>query len=231
MITFFFSFNRPQLQLFVLLIGILVGTFETTLAQKTPPKQQERLHEIGILLQPTFIFGIDYKLGTRRGLWRFSTVAGSGISSDTKQDTNLLSKINQHQVAFGVGYEWRHVLAKDFLISYGVEVGGSYSYLFRDDENRIDSIQINTAVANHNTGISLGLVLGFNYVLKDRFNFSISWVPTVNYNWLDMYRKIETSTDPVVAESRELQEQLNYTINWTRIRFVVAYRLFPNKSK
>jgi opacity protein-like surface antigen len=136
--------------------------------------------EIGL----TFInfdgFGITYRTGTEKSLWRFNTLFIGGNSSERTADSSFYK---QSDAGFGiqVGKEYRKLIANNFELRLGVDL--SFAYSKQKSESGFDTnddYDNMTERKSYSPGIKL--VFGVNYVLAPNLVIGAELLPGVSYS-------------------------------------------------
>lgn len=96
----------------------------TILAQEKP-----RIKEIGIVFSNLEIFGLSFKIGKEKALWRINTLLIDGGNLEETMDS-VVSKTSSIGFMFGVGREYRKAIAKNLELRYGAEILPYFSYTF-----------------------------------------------------------------------------------------------------
>ncbi len=142
-------------------------------------QEKSKQKEVGFIFSNLNNFGLTYKTGTEKSLWRFNTLIISGNNIDETADS-LVNK--QSQMGFGIkfGKEYRKVIVTNFEFRYGVDLSFTYSqskYNY-NDKSTADRDRVSEQTT-YQPGINL--VLGFNYVFKDQFVIGAELLPHFSY--------------------------------------------------
>lgn len=207
----------------IVVIGCLLCWKSAVVFAQTEDASKRTVHELGVIVQGIPSFGLDYKVGTDKSLWRFSALAGELYLEPYEVSAPGASFPFRHSFNLRIGHEWRKKLWDNFLIAYGVDLEGSYGQL-------IDYTGGGSLV-NRNTQIytgSISFVCGIHYIYKDRVNFSLNWLPNIYYRHV----KVITDDPTIPPEQRDLENhRIGYIANFSNLRLVVAYRFFAAKNK
>lgn len=196
---------------FIILTAILMSL--SIMAQEKPKQK-----EIGITFMNLDNFGLTFKTGNEKSLWRFNTLLISGNNMDELSDS-LDRKIRNIGFKIMMGKEWRKVIVKNFEMRYGVDLSFRYNssdYEYNDktinDYDRLDKSTI------YEPGINL--VFGFNYVLNDHLVIGAEVLPNFSY-------MTGTSTNTSFRDDNILESDVsgfNFGISNTSVLLSVAYR-------
>ena len=75
---------------------------------------KKKRHEVGITLSDLNSFGLTYRLGKDKALWRFNTVFG--------EFQKLSSDSYSYLYGGSIGREWRKNLTENLLFRYGSDI-------------------------------------------------------------------------------------------------------------
>ena len=142
-------------------------------------QESNKQKEIGLVFSSFDSFGLTYKTGTAKSLWRFNTLFINGSKTDKSSD--LLDE-TQNAMGFGIkfGREFRKVVAGNLELRYGADISFSYamSKNKHDDKTEADNDIINNQTT-YRPGINL--MFGLNYVLKDKLVIGAEIMPGITY--------------------------------------------------
>ncbi len=157
------------------LLVVLLITFSVVSMAQEKTKQKE----VGLVFNSLNSFGLTYKTGTEKSLWRFSTLI---ISSNNQEEVSDSSALKQSNAGFGLrfGKEYRKVIVENLEFRYGADLAFTYSHTKLDynDKSVGDNDRINEQTI-YAPGINL--VLGLNYVFKDSFVLGAELLPYFTY--------------------------------------------------
>ncbi len=167
--------------------------------------------EIGLVSSNFDDFGLTFKTGTGKALWRFNTLIFSGSNSE---NINSGFFTTQSALNFGakVGREYRRYLTDNLELRYGADISFSYSHSKNESDQNNALAKINL----YSPGVNL--VFGFNYILNDNFLIGVELLPYINY------------TNTVSTQSNSSNEQkietsaFNYGLSNKSVLFSLAYR-------
>lgn len=161
----------------------LAFTSISLLAQEEPKPTKEtkvKVQEAGLAFSNFENFGLTYKIGNQKSLWRFYTLYFSG--DNLKGETgDRIVKLNDYGIGFKIGKEFRKVIVSNLQLRYGFDILFDYShYKFienNDDPNASDDTRISNT---YSPGIDF--VIGLNYVIKDKLVLGVELLPYFSYN-------------------------------------------------
>ena len=183
-------------------------------------QEPEKQKEIGLVFSNFDNFGITYKTGTAKSLWRFRTMSISGGKMNQTQDSTL-NKQNDFDFGFALGKEYRKEIAKKLELRYGADLSFSYS------NHKYDS---NDLSVRDNDGISsqtffrpgFNLVFGLNYILNDNFVIGAEVLPSFNYT--TSIAKGEYYNDNNFREVKNETLGFSYGLSSNSVLLSLAYR-------
>jgi hypothetical protein len=137
--------------------------------------------EIGLFFNNLDNFGLTYRTGSDKSLWRFNTLFISGNNMDETADSSV-NKQNTMGFGFKFGKEYRKDIVKNLELRFGIDLSFTYSqskYDYNDktvdDDDRLDE------QTTYRPGINL--VFGLNYVINDRIVIGAELLPNFSYTF------------------------------------------------
>ncbi len=169
----------------IILITIIFSIVSVFAQEKT--KQQE----IGLIFQNLNSFGVTYKFGHQKSMWRLKSIYGGKTNYTKKNDTSKDSQSSSH-LGIGFGKQFAAPIDESLDFIYGMDISGSLTS-YKNVDSFSESDLVKTA-ENTRYLAGLNLVLGFNYVLNERFVFGAEILPGLSYS--SEIRKYEDEFDP-----------------------------------
>ncbi len=155
-------------KLFISLSLALVALFSQ--AQET-----DKIHEIGLQFYNLDQFGIRYKVGNDKILYRITGISLGANKTDNNNPTNH-NNSNHLRLGLRLGFEKPYAIDDKFGFYYGLELSGAHDQLqYKYDTTPED----NYKVINNNLG--LGVIIGCSYNISDRIKLSAEIIPGFNY--------------------------------------------------
>ncbi|MCT4637534.1 MAG: hypothetical protein N4A72_07485 [Bacteroidales bacterium] len=142
-------------------------------------QQSTKQREIGLVFSNLDNFGLTYKTGTEKSVWRYSVLLISGNETKTIDKDNTETKNNKFGFGFKVGDEYRKRITDNFEFRIGADF--SFNYIKLKD-TREKNTGINNDVrksAIYEPGVNL--VLGFNYVVAENIVVGAELLPYLSY--------------------------------------------------
>ena len=146
------------------------------LMAQAPVKQKE----VGLVFSSLNNFGLTYKTGTDKSLWRFNTLLLSGRNIEYVADS---SENTQNSMGFEVkvGKEYRKILAENFELRYGADLSFNYSYSkYVDATTSVNGFERLREETTYRPGVNL--VLGLNYLISDKLVIGAEILPYFTYS-------------------------------------------------
>lgn len=185
------------------------------LMAQEPTKQKE----IGLVFRNLNGFGLTYKTGTEKSLWRFNTLFINGGSTINTSD-NLVNKHSSVGFGVGVGKEYRREIFENLELRYGADLSFTYSKRKSEIEDKtigdFDRLQESTTYAP-----GINLVFGFNYVIHNKFVLGAELLPSFSYI---TGINVEKRSDMNVEVRRSDVSGFNYGLSNSSVLLSVAYR-------
>ena len=186
---------------------------------------QTKQREVGLVFNSLNNFGLTFRTGTEKGLWRFNTLylsAGNTIEKSDKTETTTTN--NGIEVKFG--REWRKNITGNLEFRIGADISFYYNYMKADidDKTSTDADVIRRATT-YTPGINL--VLGFNYVILKNFVIGVEMMPNFRYTTGTSTEKFIYSNNPV--EEKSTISGIGYGISNSSVMLNLLYRFEKKK--
>ncbi len=142
-------------------------------------QEKTKQKEVGLVFSNLNSFGLTYKIGTEKSLWRFNTLFISGGNIDETADSMVSNRSNMgFRIKFGK--EYRKVIITNLEFRYGADLAFTYSQSkYNYDDKSVEDHDMLSERTTYQPGINL--VLGLNYVFKDRFVIGAELLPYFSY--------------------------------------------------
>ncbi len=195
--------------LFIALLGVLPFLSQ---AQESASKQKE----VGLTFSSLNNFGLTFRTGSEKALWRFQTLIGTG-NNQSEQLANGEEVRNQFNTAIGIGREMRKPVTDKLTARYGVDVAFNHnSFSIETTDLQGDLTALDETTQN---GFGANLVLGFNYALSDNLLLGAELLPHVTF-----YKDTQKSLDPVTSEIDETDiDRVSYGMSNQSARLSLVY--------
>ena len=143
-----------------------------------------KVQEIGIAFSNFDNFGLTYKIGNEKSLWRFYTLYFSGDNSKRDRDYSTYitnKKDNNYGFGFKVGKEFRRIIVSNLEFRYGFDLMFDYSH----EKSLIDYENyaiINSDSKTNTYSPGVDIVIGLNYVIKEKLVIGVEILPFFSYD-------------------------------------------------
>jgi hypothetical protein len=158
--------------------SLILLTFLVTLAASAQDTKQK---EAGIVLSNLNYFGLTYRTGTAQSMWRFNVV-NVNLGKDKADPGNSNNNVEQSNFGFTAraGKEKRNKVSDNFEFRYGADVSLMYNYSKTEITN---STPVPNNTTNKATNFTPGInaVIGFNFVIKEKFIVGAEILPGIFY--------------------------------------------------
>jgi hypothetical protein len=182
---------------------------------------QGQTHEIGTVFSDLNNFGVTYKTGTENRLWRFTALYLSRNDQKTEYDSS-----STESRSFGIGakfgYEYRILLVDNLEFRYGADLSFSFSNYKADYEQPQPYYYYSIRrTSTYTPGINL--VLGFNYVIRNKLVIGIEALPYFTYSTgtTTITSGSFNYNDPVIKTK---SHGINYGLSSTSVMLSLVYR-------
>ena len=215
-------------KLFLLLVLFLFESFylfsqvrkDTTNQQTTPvqqvPQQQQglkRVYEFGLTFSSLNSFGVNFKIGNQKILYRLTTLAlnfNSNQSVESVFDQSTM-KMADYGAGLRFGFEKRIFLAKNFDLHLGSDAGIAYYYHKNGIEDSISKgWVINPAIY---------LVMGLAYQAGEHFMITAELSPSLQY----VYGKRNYTVSGTAHEISN--HNFSFALSNNSVSITIAYRI------
>jgi hypothetical protein len=197
----------------LVLLGFSMSFF---LIAQEPVKQKE----IGLVFSNLDNFGLTFKTGTNKSLWRFNTLFINGNNREATADS-LLSKMSSMGFGVKIGKEYRKGIVDNLEFRFGADVSFAYyqSKLEADDKTVNDYDRFNEQTV-YMPGVNL--VFGFNYNISDNFVLGAELLPSFSYTTGSSIEKYYYDNNG--GEVKSDISGFNYGLSNSSVLLSLAYR-------
>jgi len=159
-----------------LLLVFILPLASLTLYAQEASKQRE----VGLTFRSLDSFGMTFRTGTTRALWRFNTVFLSG-NKETFSADSVDSEASSSGFNLSIGREFRKPVNENLTLRFGADVTFRYSK-YRNQTN--DKSIVNDDYISERTtyGPGIELVFGLNYALGKNFIIGAELLPSFQYH-------------------------------------------------
>jgi len=151
-------------------------TLAICLVNSAISQDNNKSKEVGLYFANLNAFGLRYKVGNEKVMFRITGISLSAGSSATDNGNGTTQNSTNAGIGFNIGLE-RHVKIKDqFGLYFGGELSSSYT-------NSTSSSTGSSKSKTNTLGAGLGFILGFDYTFKSNIIISAEIVPGPSYNY------------------------------------------------
>ncbi|WP_064966863.1 hypothetical protein [Tenacibaculum ovolyticum] len=142
-------------------------------------QEKEKRQEVGINFTSLNNFGVTYKVGTSKNLWRFNILA-INFNNSKDEETNIQQQVHENYnrgAGISIGKEFRKVITKNLEFRYGFDVAFNYNWYKNINKNNNDYYESERTIYTP----SLIGVIGANYVFSENLAFGVELLPRFSY--------------------------------------------------
>lgn len=199
---------------FVLIILACLLLSSAGFAQDTAPT---KIRVVGINFSSFNSFGVHFKAGSRKTLFRMSLVTLNGNISKTwgRAEDSLNQRQGSYGAGFRAGFEKPLQITKNLDFTWGLEAGCAYQY----DHSNWGSITPDSKTVSWRVSPGLYALLGVTYTLKEHLVFGVEITPGI---W-DSYGKQTVTYNGNTTEVR-MTNSLGFGFSTNFASLTVSYR-------
>lgn len=179
-------------------------------------QEKENQKEVGIQFSNLNSFGLTYKSGTSKNLWRYNVLtAGVGSIDRDFENNNLDQSYDTFNISASIGKEYRKEIAANLEFRSGFDVSFSYSTY----KSQNGPLLLNNFYAKRQAySPGVNAVIGLNYVINTKLVIGAEILPSLQY----VFGNIERLESGTIYKG-DLREW-NFGLNSNAARLSVAYR-------
>ena len=145
-------------------------------------QEKVKQKELGLVFSNLDNFGIMYKFGHQKSMWRLKSVYGNSLSQEQKSDSDKAST-NHFSGGLSFGKQFTVVLDKQFDFIYGADLSFGYSRSVNEREYSHEETEGYNKNETYEYRPGLNLLLGFNYVINERIVLGAELLPGAYYSY------------------------------------------------
>lgn len=176
--------------------------------------------EIGLVFSNLDNFGLSFKTGTNKSLWRFNTLFITGNNVGYTADS-LVDKQSNTGFSVKIGKEYRKNIIDNLEMRFGADLSFRYYQNKSDyDDKTVDDYDRSNERTTYQPGINL--VFGFNYLLGDNLLIGAEILPSFSYT---TGKSVEKRY--YINDGEEIKRDIsgfNYGLSNTSVLLSLAYR-------
>ena len=143
-------------------------------------QEKTKQKEVGLSFSNLDEFGITYKVGTQKAMWRFNTLLLTGGKNTLKYPEQAKVINNNFGFDLMVGREYRTSIDDNFEFRCGFDIVYGYSSVKREDKTSLDTQDWMTT-KNSTSKYGFNFVLGFNYTINHKLVLGAEVLPGINF--------------------------------------------------
>jgi len=180
-------------------------------------QESSRQQEVGLLFKNLDAFGLSYKIGNEKSMWRFSSLMISGgITTPPEQDEYEL-KDTHFGGKISAGKEFRKSISDKCNLIFGADVSFMYNQSVNEIKNKdLPEIKTTNKKQHYSTGINA--IIGFNFLISDNLLFGAELLPDLTYSTSIATRILNGE------KTKKESSQMNYGLTSSSAQLSIAYR-------
>ena len=198
-----------------LLLLVCVSIAYLTMAQE-PAKQKE----VGLVFSSLNNFGLTYKTGTDKSLWRFNTLYLSGTDRENIRE-NIDYTITSMGFGVKIGKEYRKDIGANLELRYGADLSFGYSYNKAVTTYQMDNVYESSRVQKiYSPGVNL--VFGLNYLISENLILGAEILPYFTYKTGTYTQQV---TNPIIGNEMKADiSGFSYGVSTSSVLLSFVYR-------
>jgi hypothetical protein len=179
-------------------------------------QESTKQREVGLVFSNLDNFGLTYKIGTNKSMWRFNTILLSGGKNTYKIEG---SDKDQTEKNFGfgikVGKEFRKKLKQKIELRFGADLLFNYSNTEKMEETK----------KFYESGVNL--VFGLNYLISDNLVIGAEILPYMTYkkSEIDIEKQYYIGNyDTITERQKDDISEFNYGLSSSSVLLSLTYR-------
>ena len=198
-------------------------------------QETSRQKELGIAFSSLNNFGIVFRLGNEKAMWRFTGMQVSGIDNNRENIRNDINNSDNTDESSSFGFsvssgrEYRKLINDKFELRYGFDLFFGYN----DSKNEFGSNNnltlppffSKTKIVSTSFSYGVNAVLGFNYI-HNSLVFGAELQPFIAMQETESERTDSRNVNGIseTFESTETSSGINYGLNNNFALISIAYR-------
>ena len=184
-------------------------------------QQTQKLNELGLTTRSLNTFGITYRFGNEKSVWRINVFSTNGQSSFDNSNNREL-KENRYGAALQLGKERRTAISNTFELRHGLDFGFSYNSSKIVIHDNVGNLVTDRLSRSYEPKINL--VLGFNFIFNQSFLLGAALQPSISYQ-ISNNKNYDENSKTYNSQNRNY---FNFGLSNQVIQLSLAYRF--NKS-
>jgi len=142
----------------------------------TAQESQVKIREVGVRFNNLDNFGIIYKKGSEKSLFRLTLLSLNSMSNNSKKESEKYSRNRSIGLGMNLGFENRKPVTEKLDFYSGLDFISSFSY------NSMELIQTLTENTTWNISSGVGFIIGLRYNINNDLAISAEVVPSVLFS-------------------------------------------------
>lgn len=202
---------------------------------------QEKRKEVSINLSSSDSYGISYRFGTAKSLWRLNLLSSSIDIYDSQNEREFEFSNGQENnidyyeydnsnygIGISIGKEFRNTVANKVEFRYGFDIGFNYNHRTSESINSYNnSTDLSVYKSKYNFYTpSINGVIGFNYLLNKHLALGIEVLPKISYRIGSetTIRNYDEESNIEDDRSENSSSLFSFDLNNNSARLSIAYR-------
>jgi hypothetical protein len=191
-----------------------------------PAQGQTKQNEVGFVFSSLNSFGLTFRTGTEKGLWRFTTLYLAGNTYNQNADS-IETTNTSNGFGLKIGREWRKVIIGALEFRAGADLSFNFNRITAGfNDKTISNNDVNIVGNEYRPGINL--VLGFNYVFHNQFVIGLEAMPYFQYS-LTYGKETRVHQGNKTSEEKTTTTQIFYGLSNNAIALSLLYRFGGKK--
>ena len=198
------------------ILSLLLLSFSVLLTAQEPDKRKE----VGIVFSNADNFGLTYKTGTEKSLWRFTTLIISGYNHEESSDS-LATLFSTMGLGVKIGKEFLTHISDHLELRIGADLSFSYSRSLTETNDKTPPDN-DRKVEQTTYRPGINFVMGVNYILNHNLAIGAEILPHFSYSTGKIHE-----TSPGTHNGMSVDSDLsgyNYGISNQSVMVSITYR-------
>lgn len=197
---------------------IMLGMIVLIMSANTYAQETNKTKEVGIVFRNFDYFGITYRTGSNKSVWRFQSLYLTN-SKTTELSDSLDRKLSGSGFTLSIGKEFRKKLSENLMFRYGADISFGY---FKSSNIYEDKTILDRDWNNSSKLFSPGLhfVVGINYLVSKNLIIGAELLPGIKYEFGQ-----RTEYEAYLNYTRDFDvSRYSYGFNNNSVRLTIMYR-------
>lgn len=182
-------------------------------------QEKVKQKELGLVFENFNSFGVMYKFGPQKAMWRLKTLYGSGQNSESIA-INEENSSKRYSVGLAFGKQFTKGITEKLDLIYGLDIHYNYFYSYNNTMHE-DYPMMNREHMEYYHTLGLNLVLGFNYVIHESIIIGLELLPGISYA---MGKRTETYNNDPERDIEFDNSHFRFSLSSSSALVSLAYR-------